>query len=154
MSANALEGIIKEELQSHGLLITEEEAKEMAKPGNLTKNRISKKIQELETQRKFKVFMEKPTANSLVEDSDLLNELDKVLKDPDNEYTKRIQSQLKELTIDQIQSSLKALRYRAKWVRVWNMITSWKAIAFIFAIVFVAVSYVLYRSMNKNIRLI
>ena len=131
-------------------MITEEEAKKMAT--NLTTTTIKTKIKELDIKRRFKQFSECPKVDTLIEDTELLNEMEIALRDPNNEFTKKIMANFKELTVAQVAKSITGLRYRAKWVRVWRFLTSWKLLAGFFAFVVLVVSGVLMYSKYQHVR--
>ncbi len=123
--------VLSDEFMGHGLFVPAEEAKSFSQ-SQLTREALRKKIREVDTRRRFRQFMEYPQVDTLVEDSELLNEMERCLQDPENEFTKKICTHFHELSLAEVKNSIKGLRYRAKWVKVWKLITSPK---FVFAIV-------------------
>jgi len=142
---------ISTEFASIGLLISYEDAKKLAKKTNFTLENIKEKIKEMDLERRFKAFSSRPSVDALINDEELLETMAKAIKDPNHEFTKKIKSQFKELTLEQVSQSIRGIKIRAKWMRVWKMLTSWKTIvAFLGFVILVIAAVMGYASYKRS----
>ena len=137
------------ELMSHELVISREEATKLAKECNYTK--LMKTIEGADLKRRFKLFSENPSVDVLVDDAELLDEVKEAIRNPNHPFTKKLKANFKELTIEQVANSMKFIRYRAKWARVWRTATSWKTIVIFFGFIILVIAGVMwYASYTRN----
>ncbi len=137
--------LIKDELLKLRLVLTKEEAEELAQTQNLTEPVLRQKIKELDKKRRFQQFMQSPNSATLMEDTEILEDVDAALRDPNHELTQKIQRHFRNMSLDQVRNSIRGLRYRARWMGAWKMLLSPKVIFSILGVIAVFVAIILYR---------
>eukprot|EP00826_Nyctotherus_ovalis_P005248 TRINITY_DN11179_c0_g1_i5.p1 TRINITY_DN11179_c0_g1~~TRINITY_DN11179_c0_g1_i5.p1 ORF type:complete len:189 (-),score=22.01 TRINITY_DN11179_c0_g1_i5:178-744(-) len=124
-SMNELCDNISQEFESHGLILTEHEIKELARPENCSTEVVIKKINDVDLRQRFKAFSKCMTIDDLLDDAELFEELERIIQNPNHELTRRLNKD----TLEDLSNSLKALKHKTAAAKFWRSASLWKVVA-------------------------
>jgi len=86
------------------------------------------------------------TIDSLLDDPELLEELERIIKNPNHEFI----CKLDQSTINDLEGSVKVLKGKLRIAKFWRLVSLWKATAFLVALGVLISALAFYYAQRKD----